>query len=88
LSEVLIAELKGADLVVSDTPMHNFTLPSVLKRGSIMWSGHVARFVGRQRARSAIAGIGSCGEAQPSQIAVSGGSEEGGEPRPRTVGLL
>jgi len=39
LSEVLIAELKGADLVVIDTPVHNFTLPSVLKA----WVDHVVR---------------------------------------------
>ncbi|MDR3519085.1 MAG: NAD(P)H-dependent oxidoreductase [Azospirillaceae bacterium] len=31
LSERLIAELEDADLIVIDTPMHNFTVPSVLK---------------------------------------------------------
>jgi FMN-dependent NADH-azoreductase len=41
-SEALIAELEGADAVVIDTPMHNFTVPSVLKA----WIDHVVR-VGR-----------------------------------------
>jgi FMN-dependent NADH-azoreductase len=39
LSETLIAELEIADLVVIDTPMHNFTVPSALKA----WVDHVVR---------------------------------------------
>ena len=39
LPETLIAELKAADLVVIATPMHNFTVPSVLKA----WIDHVVR---------------------------------------------
>jgi FMN-dependent NADH-azoreductase len=39
LSEALIVELEAADLIVIDTPMHNFTLPSTLKA----WIDHVVR---------------------------------------------
>lgn len=39
LSDILIGELEAADLVVIDTPMHNFTVPSVLKS----WIDHVVR---------------------------------------------
>ncbi len=38
-SETLIAELEAADLIVIDTPMHNFIVPSVLKT----WVDYVAR---------------------------------------------
>jgi FMN-dependent NADH-azoreductase len=38
-SEALIAELDAADYVVIGTPMHNFTVPSVLKA----WIDHVVR---------------------------------------------
>lgn len=38
-SEQLIAELASADAIVLSTPMHNFTLPSVLKA----WVDHVVR---------------------------------------------
>jgi FMN-dependent NADH-azoreductase len=38
-SETLLGELAGADLVIIDTPMHNFTLPSVLKT----WIDYVVR---------------------------------------------
>ena len=39
LSDQLIAELDAADFVVIGTPMHNFTVPSVLKA----WIDHVVR---------------------------------------------
>lgn len=39
LSETLITEVETADLVVIDTPMHNFTVPSVLKT----WVDYVLR---------------------------------------------
>ena len=39
LSEALIDEIESADIVVLDTPMHNFTVPSVLKT----WIDHVVR---------------------------------------------
>jgi FMN-dependent NADH-azoreductase len=39
LSDVLIQELEGADVVVIATPMHNFTVPSALK----VWIDHVVR---------------------------------------------
>lgn len=39
LSEALIAELGSADLLVIDTPMHNFTAPAVLKA----WIDYVVR---------------------------------------------
>jgi FMN-dependent NADH-azoreductase len=42
LSETLIGELEAADAIVVDTPMHNFTVPSVLKA----WIDQVVR-VGR-----------------------------------------
>ncbi|SDH24072.1 FMN-dependent NADH-azoreductase [Paraburkholderia phenazinium] len=42
LSEELIAELEGADALVIDTPMHNFTVPAVLKA----WIDQVVR-IGR-----------------------------------------
>ena len=38
-SETLIVELEAADLVVIDTPMHNFIVPSVLKT----WVDYVVR---------------------------------------------
>lgn len=38
-SEALIAELESCDLLVIDTPMHNFTVPSTLKA----WIDHVVR---------------------------------------------
>ena len=38
-SEMLLAELAAADLVVIDTPMHNFTVPSTLKA----WIDYVVR---------------------------------------------
>lgn len=39
LSETVIGELEAADLVVIDTPMHNFTVPAALKA----WIDHVVR---------------------------------------------
>ncbi|MEW6339489.1 MAG: NAD(P)H-dependent oxidoreductase [Pseudomonadota bacterium] len=41
-SEALIAELEGADALVIDTPMHNFTVPAALKA----WIDQVVR-IGR-----------------------------------------
>jgi len=38
-SDQLIAELASADAIVLSTPMHNFTVPSVLKA----WVDHVVR---------------------------------------------
>lgn len=38
-SEALIAEVEAADVLVISTPMHNFTVPSVLKA----WIDHVVR---------------------------------------------
>ena len=53
LSETFIAEVEAADLVVLDTPMHNFTVPSVLKT----WIDHVVR-PGRTFHRTAAGKIG------------------------------
>ncbi len=39
MSERLIVELESADCIVIGTPMHNFTVPSVLKA----WIDHVVR---------------------------------------------
>jgi FMN-dependent NADH-azoreductase len=39
LSETLIGELETADLVLIDTPMHNFTVPSALKA----WIDYIVR---------------------------------------------
>ena len=52
-SETLIAEIEAADLVVLDTPMHNFTVPSVLKA----WIDHVVR-PGRTFNRTAAGKVG------------------------------
>jgi FMN-dependent NADH-azoreductase len=38
-SEMLVRELESADFVVIGTPMHNFSVPSVLKA----WIDHIAR---------------------------------------------
>jgi FMN-dependent NADH-azoreductase len=38
-SDLLIAELDAADIVVIATPMHNFTVPAALK----VWIDHIAR---------------------------------------------
>jgi FMN-dependent NADH-azoreductase len=72
-SEELIQELDSADFVVIGTPMHNFTVPSVLKA----WIDHIVRvrrtfdstkegYVGRLRDR-------------PVFLAVSSGSRYSGE---------
>ncbi len=39
LSDILIAELEAADILLIDTPMHNFTLPATLKA----WVDHIVR---------------------------------------------
>ena len=67
-SEQLIAELERADYVVIGTPMHNFTVPSVLKA----WIDHVVRVnrtfditregkVGRLRDRPVLVAVASGG---------------------------
>lgn len=67
-SEALIVELEAADYVVIGTPMHNFTVPSVLKA----WIDHVVRVnrtfditregkVGRLRDRPVLVAVASGG---------------------------
>jgi FMN-dependent NADH-azoreductase len=67
-SEELIQELESADFVVIGTPMHNFTVPSVLKA----WIDHIARvrrtfdstkegYVGRLRDRPVFVAVSSGG---------------------------
>jgi FMN-dependent NADH-azoreductase len=50
MSERMIAELESGDLVVVDTPMNNFTVPSTLKA----WIDHVVRI--RRAFRSSLQG--------------------------------
>jgi FMN-dependent NADH-azoreductase len=50
MSERMIAELESGDLVVVDTPMNNFTVPSTLKA----WIDHVVR--SRRAFRSSLQG--------------------------------
>lgn len=73
VSETLIRELEGADVLVIGTPMHNFTVPSALKA----WIDHVVRVrrtfdVGRE---------GKLGKLRdrPVLIAVSSGGAMSGE---------
>jgi FMN-dependent NADH-azoreductase len=67
-SEELIQELESADFVVIGTPMHNFTVPSVLKA----WIDHIVRvrrtfdstkegYVGRLRDRPVFVAVSSGG---------------------------
>lgn len=73
LSEQLIQELEGADVLVIATPMHNFTVPSALKA----WIDHVVRV----RRTFNVTGDGRSAllRDRPAFIAVSSGARYSGE---------
>ena len=73
LSDRLIAELRDADCVVIATPMHNFTVPSVLKA----WLDHVVR-IGVTFNATPEGKIGTLAD-RPVYIAVSSGGYRTGE---------
>jgi FMN-dependent NADH-azoreductase len=72
-SDLLIEELKQADRVVIGTPMHNFTVPSVLKA----WIDHVVR-IGVTFNATPEGKIGTLAD-RPVVIAVSSGGYRNGE---------
>jgi FMN-dependent NADH-azoreductase len=72
-SDLLIAELRQADYVVIGTPMHNFTVPSVLKA----WIDHVVR-IGVTFDATPEGKIGTLAD-RPVVIAVSSGGYRNGE---------
>ncbi|MGE4321592.1 MAG: FMN-dependent NADH-azoreductase [Sphingobium sp.] len=72
LSEELITELEAADIIVIGTPMHNFTIPSVLKA----WIDQVLR-VGRTIIPTSTGKVGALAD-RPVFVAIaSGGVFEG-----------
>jgi len=71
-SDLLIEELKQADCVVIATPMHNFTVPSVLKA----WLDHVVR-IGVTFHSTPQGKIGTLAD-RPVYIAVSSGGHRNG----------
>ncbi|MYM89171.1 flavodoxin family protein [Rugamonas sp. FT82W] len=73
LSDRLIAELRDADYVVIATPMHNFTVPSVLKA----WLDHVVR-IGVTFNATPEGKVGTLAD-RPVYIAVSSGGYRSGE---------
>jgi FMN-dependent NADH-azoreductase len=72
-SEILIRELEDADCVVIATPMHNLTVPSVLKA----WIDHVVR----ARRTFRITGAGKVGTLsdRPVFVAIASGGQFSGE---------
>ena len=72
-SDLLIEELRQADCVVIGTPMHNFTVPSVLKA----WIDHVVR-IGVTFNATPEGKIGTLAD-RPVYIAVSSGGHRNGE---------
>jgi FMN-dependent NADH-azoreductase len=73
LSEELIQELEGADIVVIGTPVHNYTAPSSLKA----WIDHIAR-VRRTFSLTPEGKIGTLRD-RPVYVAVSSGGRYSGE---------
>lgn len=73
LSEQLIQELEAADILVIGTPMHNFTVPSVLKA----WIDRILR-IGRTFSASAAGKVGLLKD-RPVYIAVASGGVFTGE---------
>jgi len=73
MSDKLIAELRDADCVVIATPMHNFTVPSVLKA----WLDHVVR-IGVTFYATREGKVGTLAD-RPVYIAVSSGGFRTGE---------
>ena len=72
-SDLLIEELRQADCVVIGTPMHNFTVPSVLKA----WIDHVVR-IGITFNATPEGKIGTLAD-RPVYIAISSGGYRTGE---------
>ncbi|MDY0884626.1 FMN-dependent NADH-azoreductase [Dongia soli] len=72
-SEELIRELEAADVVVIGTPMHNFTVPSVLKA----WIDHVVR--ARRTFNTTRAGKVGTLRDRPVFIAIASGGRFSGE---------
>ena len=73
-SDRLIAELADADAIVLSTPMHNFTLPSVLKA----WIDHVVR--PRQTFRLGVDGKTGLLRDRPVRVVLACGGRLGAEP--------
>lgn len=73
LSEELIAEIEAADIVVIGTPMHNFTIPSVLKA----WIDQLLR-VGRTIIPTPAGKMGAVDD-RPVLVAVASGGIFDGE---------
>ena len=73
-SDQLIAELSSADAIVLSTPMHNFTLPSVLKA----WVYHVVR--PRQTFRLDANGKTGLLRDRPVRVVLACGGSLSGEP--------
>ena len=73
LSEELIVELETADILVLGTPMHNFTVPSVLKA----WIDQVLR-VGRTIIPTPVGKVGALQD-RPVFIAIASGGIFDGE---------
>jgi FMN-dependent NADH-azoreductase len=72
-SEALIAELEATDALLLTTPMHNFTLPAVLK----LWLDQVVRF-GRTFQSTPEGKIGLLAD-RPTYICIASGSLFSGE---------
>lgn len=72
-SEELIQELESSDIVVIGTPMHNFTVPSVLKA----WLDHIVRI--RRTFNATTEGKVGTLRDRPVFIAVSSGGSYSGE---------
>jgi FMN-dependent NADH-azoreductase len=72
-SEALIREVEAADFIVIGTPMHNFTVPSVLKA----WIDHVVR--ARRTFRMTPAGKVGMLRDRPVFIAIASGGRFSGE---------
>jgi FMN-dependent NADH-azoreductase len=72
-SERLIAELEAADLLVLCTPMHNFTVPAVLK----LWLDQIVRF-GRTFRSTPEGKVGLLAD-RPTFICIASGSAFAGE---------
>ena len=80
-SDLLIDELRQADCIVIGTPMHNFTVPSVLKA----WIDHVVR-IGVTFNATPDGKVGTLAD-RPVYVAVSSGGHRNGE-RARQLDFL
>ncbi|WP_210239949.1 NAD(P)H-dependent oxidoreductase [Mesorhizobium sp. B2-2-1] len=78
LSETLIREVEAADVIVIGTPMHNFTLPSVLKA----WIDQVLR-VDRTMKSTPAGKVGISGIVRCSSASLPAASSPASEPTSR-----